>query len=198
MLLLSCAAMAGCLGTDDEEKGTDDSADEKPAWLDASDAGYTYASNVDNHRSLMNDLCEIKAAASSDGGYDFTGAKAIYTDGKNAQKDDGSYRTLAGFASATGKNHDYDSYYEMNGSIGAHIMAAMDGTGDFEGTSDTVRFRDALNVGGVAAATINNSSGYTITKVDDNNYTFATGTTSSISEEGGGGFASAGPVTVTA
>ena len=49
-------------------------------------------------------------------------------------------------------------------------------------TSDTVRFRDSLNVGGVTAATINNSSGYTITKIDDNNYTFATGTTSSISE----------------
>ena len=65
-------------------------------------------------------------------------------------------------------------------------------------TSDTVRFRDALNVGGVTADTINNSSGYTITKVDDNNYTFATGTTSSISESGGGGSASAGPVTVTA
>ena len=158
MLLLSCAAMAGCLGTDDEEeKDTDDPADEKPAWLDASDAGYTYASDVDNHRSLMNDLCEIKDAASSDGGYDFTGAKAIYTDGKNAQKDDGSYRTLAGFASATGKNHDYDSYYEMNGSIGAHIMAAMDGTGDFEGTSDTVRYQ------GIAKLTVNMGMvGYTL------------------------------------
>ena len=65
-------------------------------------------------------------------------------------------------------------------------------------TSDTVRFRDVLNVGGVAATTINDSSGYTITKVDDNNYTFATGTTSSITESGGGGSASAGPVTVTA
>ena len=157
MLLLSCAAMAGCLGTDDEEKGTDDPADEKPAWLDASDAGYTYASDVDNHRSLMNDLCEIKAAASSDGGYDFAGAKAIYTDGKNAQKDDGSYRTLAGFASATGKNHDYDSYYDMNGSIGAHIMAAMDGTGDFENTSDTVRYQ------GIAKLTVNMGMvGYTL------------------------------------
>ena len=158
MLLLSCAAMAGCLGTDDEEeKDTDDPADEKPAWLDASDAGYTYASDVDNHRSLMNDLCEIKAAASSDGGYDFAGAKAIYTDGKNAQKDDGSYRTLAGFASATGKNHDYDSYYDMNGSIGAHIMAAMDGTGDFENTSDTVRYQ------GIAKLTVNMGMvGYTL------------------------------------
>jgi hypothetical protein len=65
-------------------------------------------------------------------------------------------------------------------------------------TSDTVRFRDASVVGGVAAATINLSTGYTITKVDDNNYTFATSTTSSISESGGGGSASAGPVTVSA
>ncbi len=149
ILLMSCAAFAGCLGSDDDEKESGDSADEKPAWLDASDAGYTYVSDVDNHRSLMNDLCEIKDAASSDGGYDFTGAKAIYTDGKNAEKSDGSFRTLAGFASATGKNHDYDSYYGMNGSVDAHIVAAMDGTGDFEGTSDTVRYQ------GTAKLTVN-------------------------------------------
>jgi len=65
-------------------------------------------------------------------------------------------------------------------------------------TSDRVRFRDANVVGGVAAATINLAAGYVITKVDNDNYTFATGTTSSISESGGGGSASAGPVTVTA
>ena len=66
-------------------------------------------------------------------------------------------------------------------------------------TTDRVRFRDAEVVGGVAAATINLAAGgYLITKVDDDNYTFATATTSSISESGGGGFASAGPVTVTA
>ena len=148
---MACAAFAGCLGTDDdkEEESDDSNVDDKPAWLDASDAGYTYASDVDNHRSLMNDLCEIKAAASSDGGYDFTGAKAIYMDGKNAEKSDGSFRTLAGFASATGKNHDYDSYYGMNGSVDAHIMAALDGTGDFEGTSDTVRYQ------GTAKLTVN-------------------------------------------
>ena len=65
-------------------------------------------------------------------------------------------------------------------------------------TSDRVRFRDAEAVGGVAAATINDSSGYVITKVDDDNYTFATSTTSSITETGGGGLASAGPVTIVA
>jgi hypothetical protein len=50
----------------------------------------------------------------------------------------------------------------------------------------------------VAAATINLAAGYLITRVDDDNYTFATATTSSISETGGGGSASAGPVTITA
>ena len=63
---------------------------------------------------------------------------------------------------------------------------------------ETVCFRDAGVVGGVAAATINLAAGYTITKTDADNYTFATATTSSISEKGGGGSASAGPVTVTA
>ena len=124
ILLMACAAFAGCLGSDDDKE---EEEDDKPAWLDASDGGYTYASDVDNHRSLMNDLCEIKDAASSGGGYDFATAKDIYMNGKNAQKDDGSYRTLAGFASATGKNHDYDDYYGMNGSVDPHIMAGLDG-----------------------------------------------------------------------
>ena len=69
--------------------------------------------------------------------------------GKNAEKSDGSYRTLAGFAAATGKNHNYDTYYGADGSVDAHIMAALDGTGDFEGTSDTVRYQ------GVAKLTAN-------------------------------------------
>ena len=62
-------------------------------------------------------------------------------------------------------------------------------------TSDTVRFRNAELVGGIAAATINSNSGFTITKVDDNNYTFPSGSTATASEKGGGGSASAGPVT---
>ena len=62
-------------------------------------------------------------------------------------------------------------------------------------TSDTVRFRDAELVGGIAAATINGSSGFTITKTDDNNYTFPSGASASATETGGCGSASAGPVT---
>ena len=65
-------------------------------------------------------------------------------------------------------------------------------------TSDTVRFRDASNVANLPAATINASGGYTITKVNDNKYTFNSGVTASVTLEGGGDIASAGPVTVTA
>ena len=65
-------------------------------------------------------------------------------------------------------------------------------------TSDTVRFRDASNVANLPAATINASVGYTISKVDDNNYTFSSGVTASVTLEGGGDIASAGPVTVNA
>ena len=151
-LLMLIAAMAGCIGTEDET--TEEAEEEKAAFLDASDAGYTYASDVDNHRSLMQDLCDIKTAA-SDSNWDE--AKNIYTNGKNAEKSDGSYRTLAGFAAASGKNHNYDSFYGQDGAIGAHIMAAMDGTGDFTGASDTVRYQ------GIAKLTANMGMvGYTI------------------------------------
>ena len=85
----------------------------------------------------------------------------------------------------------------LSGSSGSAVITVIEPSHG-RSTSDTVRFRDASVVGGVAAATINDAAGYVITKVDDDNYTFATGTTSSITETGGGGSASAGPVTVTA
>ena len=65
-------------------------------------------------------------------------------------------------------------------------------------SSDTVRFRDASNVANLPAATINVAGGYTITKVNDNKYTFNSGVMASVTLEGGGDIASAGPVTVTA
>ena len=138
IVLMAAAGLAGCIGDDDEKTET--------STMDAADGGYTYASNVDNHRSLMKDLCDIKTAASS---YDWATAKDIYQNGKNAEKSDGSFRTLASFAAAEGKNHNYDTFYGEAGSINTHIMAAIDGTGDFAGTSDTVRYQ------GVAKLTAN-------------------------------------------
>jgi len=63
-------------------------------------------------------------------------------------------------------------------------------------TSDRVRFRDAQNIANITPAIINLAIGYVITKTDDNNYTFDSGNTASKTISGGGGSASAGPVTV--
>ena len=63
-------------------------------------------------------------------------------------------------------------------------------------TSDTVRFRDATGFDGFTATVLNNSSGYAITKVDDNTYTFtaSSGTATTGGIRGGGGSVTAGPV----
>ena len=65
-------------------------------------------------------------------------------------------------------------------------------------TSDTVRFRDATGFDGFTATVLNNSSGYAITKVDDNTYTFtaSSGTATTGGVRGGGGSVTAGPVTL--
>ena len=67
-------------------------------------------------------------------------------------------------------------------------------------SSDTVRFYGASTFDGITSANITRSAGYTITKVDDNSYTFtvATDTATSGNLRGGGGRAFAGPVTVIA
>ena len=67
-------------------------------------------------------------------------------------------------------------------------------------TGDTVRFRSVEAFDGFTEAVLESSSGYSITKVDDNNYSFtaSSGTATAGYVKGGGGFASAGPVTVSA
>ena len=67
-------------------------------------------------------------------------------------------------------------------------------------SSDTVRFYDVASFDGITATNITRTAGYTITKVDDNSYTFtvATDTATSGNLTGGGGQAFAGPATVIA
>ena len=64
-------------------------------------------------------------------------------------------------------------------------------------TSDTVRFRDGEGSFGITSADINKSAGFTITKVDANNYTFVAAGTATASTNIGGGSISAGPVTLS-
>jgi hypothetical protein len=64
--------------------------------------------------------------------------------------------------------------------------------------SDTVRFRNVQgSPGGVEFTTFENASGFSITVVNSNSYTFNLGTTASVTEEAGGPTVTAGPVTIT-
>tara|TARA_B100000700_G_scaffold330995_1_gene460627 strand:- start:8118 stop:9767 length:1650 start_codon:yes stop_codon:yes gene_type:complete len=125
-LLFAASAFAGCL--DDNESNFDEA--------DGPGDGYIYASNVDNHRMMTQDVCDIKDLAES---HDWDEITEIYEDGKYAEKSDGSFRTLKGFADATGKQHGLDTYYGVDTPLDDFLMSALEGTGMFEGTSDSVR-----------------------------------------------------------
>ena len=65
-------------------------------------------------------------------------------------------------------------------------------------TSDTVRFRDVTgNLFGAAVSEIEDEDGYSITKTDDDFYTFTVSTAPGTTGNGGGGYASAGPATLS-
>ena len=63
-------------------------------------------------------------------------------------------------------------------------------------TGDVVRFRNGEGSLGITSTDINKSAGFTITKVDDNNYTFTAAGTATANSNIGGGEISAGPVTL--
>ena len=65
-------------------------------------------------------------------------------------------------------------------------------------TSDTVVFRNVIgSPGGVAYTVFESASGYAITKVDADKYTFTLGGTPTVTEKAGGMTVTAGPVTLT-
>ena len=64
--------------------------------------------------------------------------------------------------------------------------------------SDTVRFRNVDgSPGGLAYTVFENAVGFSITKVNDNSYTFDCGSSATITEKAGGMTVTAGPVTLT-
>jgi len=67
-------------------------------------------------------------------------------------------------------------------------------------TGDTVTFRSCESFDGFSESVLETAAGFTITKTDTDNYTFnaSSGTATNGNTKGGGGFASAGPVTVSA
>tara|TARA_R100000234_G_scaffold117802_2_gene96930 strand:+ start:1938 stop:2441 length:504 start_codon:yes stop_codon:yes gene_type:complete len=86
-----------------------------------------------------------------------------------------------------------------SGSGGSAVITVTQ-PGHGRSTGDTVRFRSVEAFDGFTAAAIEADAGFSITKVDDDRYTFTSGSGTATSGNvlGGGGTASAGPVTVSA
>ena len=86
-----------------------------------------------------------------------------------------------------------------SGSSGSAVITVTE-PGHGRSTGDTVRFRKVESFDGFTESALEDEDGFSITKVDSDSYTFTSGsgtaTTGNI--QGGGGFASAGPVTVSA
>ena len=66
-------------------------------------------------------------------------------------------------------------------------------------SSDTIRFRDVTgHIFGADVDELEDSDGYSITKTDDDFYTFTVSTAAGTTGSGGGGYASSGPATLSA
>ena len=91
----------------------------------------------------------------------------------------------------------------MSGNAGTSVITGTQ-TNHGRNTGDIVRFRSVAAFDGFTSSVIEYSSGYTITKVDDNKFSFDVSSSSSSETatvgniKGGGSFSSAGPVTVSA
>jgi hypothetical protein len=85
------------------------------------------------------------------------------------------------------------------GSSGSAVITVTQ-PGHGKSTGDTVRFRSVNPFDGFTSAVVEASAGFSITKVDDDRYTFTAGSgTATVGNVAGGGeTSSAGPVTVSA
>lgn len=115
------------------------SSDDDSAESTAGDGGYEYATNVDSHRLVVADICAIGEPLDA---ADYTAVETIYRNGINSVKDDGSIRTIAGFASRDDRNPALQDYYGTQTPLDDFVSAALAGTGPFEGAGD-----DASNQG---------------------------------------------------
>ena len=86
-----------------------------------------------------------------------------------------------------------------SGSSGSAIITVTE-PGHGRSTGDTVRFRSVFPFDGFTSSVLESAGGDSITKVNENRYTFSasSGTATTGSLQGGGEDVSAGPVTVSA
>ena len=123
---------------------------------------------------VVADICEINTLL---GDYDFDAAREIYQNGKNSVKSSGDVRTIGGFAVAEGKNHGVDAYYGTAAPMDDYVLAALNGTGPFEGESDGVRKQGAQKgiMNQIMIAWVVHELGAASSKAADGNFDSASG-----------------------
>ena len=132
----SGSASASSSGSASSSASASAPAVEGDAAATAGDGGYAYASDVDSHVLVVRDICGIGELL--DAG-DFGAVAAIYADGVNSVKSDGSIRSIGGFAARDDRMHGLDAYYGTATPLDDFVTSALDGTGPFAGQSDAVR-----------------------------------------------------------
>lgn len=144
-------------------------ADATPA-----DGGYAYASNIDSHRLVVEDICEINEIV---GDYRWSEIAEIYANGSNSVKSDGSVRTIGGFAAGEGKKHGVDTYYGTPTPLDDFVSAALNGTGVWAGESDAVRKQGVQKgiMNQVMIAWVIHELNAALAKAADGNFDAATG-----------------------
>ena len=144
-------------------------ADATPA-----DGGYAYASNIDSHRLVVEDICEINEIV---GDYRWSEIAEIYANGSNSVKSDGTVRTIGGFAAGEGKKHGVDTYYGTPTPLDDFVSAALNGTGVWAGESDAVRKQGVQKgiMNQVMIAWVVHELNAALAKAADGNFDAATG-----------------------
>ncbi|KAI8471514.1 MAG: Low iron-inducible periplasmic protein-domain-containing protein [Monoraphidium minutum] len=96
--------------------------------------GYTFGSNVAGYLKVSNDVCDFKAALDKSPP-DWAAAKALYLDGKNSRRSDGSVRTLRSLATGSYVGEPfwdlYTEYFQTPAFADDAIIKALDGTPPF-------------------------------------------------------------------
>lgn len=142
MSLVACNAETGPEGDTGTSTGTGTGTGTATDSTDGSatdaDGGYQYASNVDAHRLVVEDICAINDLLNADE-IDFDAIAELYEEGQNSVSSDGSVRSIGGFASSEDRNHGLRDYYGIPTPLDDFVDAALEGTGPFEGESAPVR-----------------------------------------------------------
>ena len=166
----SASAVASASGSGSASMAAGGStADATPA-----DGGYAYASNIDSHRLVVEDICEINEIV---GDYRWSEIAEIYANGSNSVKSDGSVRTIGGFAAGEGKKHGVDTYYGTPTPLDDFVSAALNGTGVWAGESDAVRKQGVQKgiMNQVMIAWVIHELNAALAKAADGNFDAATG-----------------------